>query len=145
MFKEILVAIDDSDQASAALELAIGLAKTIGSSLTLIHVLDPANVAATAGAGAGSTIEIELDELQTAGRALLDEAAARVRTAGLSVTPVLRDGVPPATILDTAKRSECDLIVMGTHGRTGVARLFIGSTAEAVLRAATIPVLVKHS
>ena len=146
MFKEILVAVDDSAQSTAALELAIALAKTIGASLTLVHAVDPGKIAAAAGdVGAATAIEVELEELQDAGRGLLDEAAARSRGAGLSVTPILRDGVPAATILDTAKRSNCDLIVLGTHGRSGVARLFLGSTAEAVLREAQIPVLIKRS
>lgn len=145
MFRRILVAVDESDQSAAALDLAIGLATTLGSSLTLIHALDPAKVAATADGGAGATIEIELDELQTAGRAVLDEATARVRAAGLSVTPIMCDGVPAATIVDTAQRNECDLIVMGTKGRHGVARIFLGSTAESVLHESTIPVLVKRT
>ena len=146
MFKDILVAVDDSAQSTAALDLAIALAKTVGASLILVHAIDPGTIAATAGdVGAAAAVEVELDELQDAGKELLDEAAARARKAGLQVTPIMRDGVAAPTILDTAKRSNCDLIVLGTHGRQGVARLFLGSTAEAVLREAQIPVLIKRS
>ena len=146
MFKEILVAVDDSEQANAALDLAIELGRTLGSALTLVHALDPGKIAASAGdVGAGAALEIELEELQDAGKELMAGAVERVRAAGLSATPIVRDGVPAPTILDTARRSACDLIVIGTHGRHGVARLFIGSTAETVLRESPIPVLIKRS
>jgi len=146
VFKDILVAIDDTDQANAALDLAIELARALGSELTLVHALDPGRIAASAGdVGAGAALEIELDELEAAGKELMASAVERVKAAGLGVTPIVRDGVPAATIVDTARRSGCDLIVIGTHGRGGVARLFLGSTAEAVLRESPIPVVVKRS
>jgi nucleotide-binding universal stress UspA family protein len=146
VFKEILVAVDNSEPSAAALDLAVELGTAFESSVTVLHVVDPAALAAAAGdAGASAAVEIELDEMQTAGKSLLDEVCGRVRKAGLQATPVLRDGAPAATIIDTAKRSNCDLIVMGTHGRRGVARLFLGSTAEAVLRESDVPVLVKRT
>ncbi|MGH7684242.1 MAG: universal stress protein, partial [Vulcanimicrobiaceae bacterium] len=93
----------------------------------------------------GNVLEIEMDELQTAGKELLETAAARVRAAGVDVTTLLRDGLPAATILDTARHSDCDVIVLGTHGRHGVARVFLGSCAESVLRDSPVPVLIKRS
>jgi nucleotide-binding universal stress UspA family protein len=146
MFTNILVAIDESPQAAAAIDLAVELAKTLKSRITLVHALDPAALATSADdAGATSVMEIELDELQTAGKALVETTAARVREAGLTVESIVRDGVPAQVILDTAVRSNCDLIVIGTHGRHGIERFFIGSCAEQVLREAAIPVLVKRS
>ena len=146
MFKAILVAVDESPQAAAALELAIGLAKTLGASLTLVHAIDPAAIASAADdAAAATAMEIELDELQTAGKELLEATSARARAAGIAASTVVRDGAPSAVILDTARRTGSDLIVIGTHGRHGVARLFVGSCAEAVLRESPVPVLVKRS
>lgn len=146
MFQAILVAVDESPQSAAAVDLAIGLAKALGSSLTLVHVVDPAAIASAASdAAAAPVMEMELDELQTAGKELLEATSGRARAAGVKATTVLRDGAPAATILDTARRSECDLIVIGTHGRHGVARLFLGSCAETVVRESTIPVLIKRS
>jgi nucleotide-binding universal stress UspA family protein len=146
MFHNILVAIDESPQAAAALDLAIELGKTLKSTITLVHALDPGAIASTADdAGAVSVMEIELDELQNAGKELIEATSQRVRDAGLHVESIVRDGVPAQTILDTATRANCDLIVMGTHGRHGIERFFLGSCSEAVLRESPIPVLVKRS
>lgn len=146
MFRNILVAIDESPQSAAALDLALELGKTLKSRITLVHALDPAAIASTADdAGAASVMEIELDELQSAGKELLEATSQRVRDAGLEVESIVRDGIPAQTILDTATRANCDLIVMGTHGRHGIERFFIGSCAEQVLRESPVPVLVKRS
>ena len=146
VFSRILVAIDDSPQAASALDLALELAKAVSGSIVLVHAIDPGAIASAANdAGAASVMEIELDELEASGKELLEATTARVRAAGLQVDATLRDGVPSAVILDTASRSDCDLIVMGTHGRHGVARVFLGSCAETVLRESQVPVLVKRS
>jgi nucleotide-binding universal stress UspA family protein len=145
MFSRILVAVDESPQAAAALDLAIELAKTLSASIVLLHVIDAGSVAAAATEGAATVIEIEIDELQAAGRELLDATSAQVRSAGVAVETMLRDGVPAGTIVDTASRANVDLIVIGTHGRHGVARAFLGSCAEGVLRDSPVPVLVKRS
>jgi nucleotide-binding universal stress UspA family protein len=146
VFKAILVAVDESPQAAAALDLAIGLAKTLGAALTLVHAIDPAAIASAADdAAAASAMEIELEELQTAGLQLVEAASAKARAAGISAATVVRDGTPSTVILDTARRTDSDLIVIGTHGRHGVARFFVGSCAEAVLRESPVPVLIKRS
>ena len=144
MFKEILVSIDDSPPSLGALDLAIELAKSLGSSLTILHVIDPASVASTVDAAGATTIDIELEELEEAGKGLLEGAKTRAVAAGVKAGTTLRDGQPAATILDSAKRCESELIVIGTHARSGVARFFLGSTAEAVLRQSPIPVLVRR-
>lgn len=146
-FKNILVAVDESAQASAALDLAIDLAKAVGAALTIVHAVDPALVASVAvdAAAAAATMEIEMDELQAAGKELLEGAVAHARAAGLSATSTLLDGVPAPAILETARRAGCDLIAIGTHGRHGLARVFLGSCAEAVVRESTVPVLIKRS
>lgn len=146
MFKHILVAIDESPQSAAGLDLAIGLAEGLEATITLVHALDPTTLATSADdAGSTSVMEIELDELQASAKELVDATTARVRAVGLDVEAIVRDGVPAKVILDTALRSNCDLIVMGTHGRHGIERFFLGSCAEAVLRESPIPVLVKRS
>ena len=144
-FKNVLVAIDDSPQASAALDLAISLSHDLGASLAIVHCVDPAIVAAAAGSEGAAVVEIELDELETAGKELLETASRRAKAAGLDVTAIMRNGDPAPTIVDTARHSDCDLIVLGTHGRHGMTRLFLGSCAESVLRQSPVPVLVKRS
>jgi nucleotide-binding universal stress UspA family protein len=145
MFKQILVAVDESDQSTAALDLAIELGKTLGSALTLVHVLDPGKVSTPADVTAVSTVEIEVEDLEDAGKSILESAVARAKGAGLEVTSMMRDGIPAPTIIDSATRSNCDLIVLGTHGRHGVAHFFLGSTAESVARDSKVPVLIKRS
>jgi nucleotide-binding universal stress UspA family protein len=146
VFKNILVAVDESPQSAAAVDLAVSLAKALGSSLTLLHAIDPAAIASAAeDGGAAAAVQIELDELREAGEELLEGMSERAAAAGLRAASVLRDGPPAATILDAARRAGCDLIVLGTHGRRGVARFFLGSCAEAVLRDAPVPVLIKRS
>jgi len=66
---------------------------------------------------------------------------SRIRAYGISVTETIRGGLPADSIVGLARGSNCDLIIMGTHGRRGVSRLFKGSVAEAVLRRASCPVL----
>ena len=144
MFKDVLVAVDDSPPSMGALELAIDLAKSLGSALTIVHVIDPGSAASTVDAAGATAIDIELEELEDAGKGLLEESAARAKAAGVEVSTLLRDGPPAPTILDSAKRSNAEAIVIGTHTRTSVARFFLGSTAEAVVRQSPVPVLVRR-
>lgn len=139
-FRSILVPTDFSPQATAALEAATDLARRFESSITLLHVyavpgllMPDGFVAATPDA---------LRELLDAVERSLKELRARTEAPGRTVETIARQGGAHHEIVEVARERGHDLIVIGTHGRTGVARFLIGSVAERVVRDAPCPVLV---
>ena len=142
MFNRILVPTDFSDSSDAALEYARALAQKFDASLFLLHVIEPTF---TAGA---FTNEMYVPETPGMYAVLLKEAlskfAHRVRPsdrARYAATTEVITGPCAGTIVQYAADRDIDLIVMGTHGRTGLAHLLMGSVAEHVVRAAPCPVL----
>ncbi len=125
---------DFSERAAPALDVATALARDYSARLVIVHVAPPPILASNLGA----SVELPTGwETQT--RARLD--ALRVGEQKVPVTRILAIGDPAAEILRLAETCRADLIVMGTHGRTGMARLLAGSVAEVVSRAAPCPVL----
>src|SRR5262245_52215944 len=138
--QHVLVPIDFSATADRALEYAIALAQQLQARLTLLHVLEMTPVTMeemTAGVAA-----TYLEAQETEAQQLLQASLERVQRAGLQGDILLVQGTPTPTIVDMAGEQGVDLIVMGTHGRTGLAHLFMGSVAEHVIRQAPCPVLV---
>jgi nucleotide-binding universal stress UspA family protein len=140
MFKHILVPIDGSDCSLQALEVAAKFAGEQQARLTICTVVDPAKAAAMAF-GEASMAAACLDALDEEGKALVGDAAGRVKVIWPSEVAVL-DGAPVDTIVDYARESEADLVIIGSHGRSGIQRLFLGSVAEGVIRNASMPVMV---
>ena len=137
VIQHILTPVDFSSPSLASLEYAIQFANRVGAKLTLLHVLEP--VFHDLGLGLG---QIEHEPVKRAHwEAHLAELAALVRSFGLSADTVVCGGIPSHSILACALKRQCDLIVMGTHGRRGLSNGRFGSVAEAVLRQATCPVL----
>ena len=140
--QRILVPTDFSETADAALDYAALLAERFGATLQLLHVVpDPFLTE-------GLTSEAYIAEAPTVRTALLQDAQARLAhralPAGVQKVPIERDvlfGQGAGTIADFAAVRGMDLIVMGTHGRTGLAHLFLGSVAERLVRTAPCPVL----
>ncbi len=142
-FRHILVPTDFSKCSDVALDLAARLAHDHGAALELLHVVDVADLPLDAmihppAHPAGITVAEHTRTL--ADRELAD------RLARLPVPVEIRraystHGSPSRAILDHAKQTNADLIVMGTHGRTGLAHLLVGSVAEKVVRHSPIPVL----
>jgi len=134
----IVAATDFSPCSQTATRLAAALARRRNASLILVHTLEPLPVdpavAPMGGAWEG--------ELARAAEQALDVQAQGLRKSGLVVEAKVRFGTAAAEILAIATAAKADLIVVGTHGRRGVARLFLGSCAEAVVRRSTCPVLV---
>lgn len=131
--RTILHPTDFSPRAEQAYRVARSLARSYKARLVVLHVLSappflPHGEREWPSAPAGT------------GR---HEAWARLR--GLSRTCRLRQGRPASEILTVARGVSCELIVMGTHGRTGLSRAFLGSVAEDVLRQAPCPVLIVRS
>ena len=144
MYQRILVPIDGSPTAERGLAEAIKLGRLTGAQLRLIHVVDELSFALSASQGMTLTGDV-LDMLREAGAEILAHGAASVRAAGLQVDTVLKDsfaGRVSDLVISEASAWPADLIVLGTHGRRGVGRLFLGSDAETIVRSAPIPVLL---
>lgn len=137
--KRIVVAVDDSSCANRALEFAISLAKAEGSTLSFCSVADPSAV----GGSLEPVVMVErtLEAIDQEAAGAVSEASAKAKSAGVAVDGIVLKGDPAREILAFAERTGADAIVMGTHGRTGLPRLLMGSVAEGVLRSATIPVV----
>jgi nucleotide-binding universal stress UspA family protein len=145
-FTRVLVPTDFSGLSGAALEYGQALAERCGASLHVLHVVeDPFLVGATSS-------EIYVPDVPALRAELVTEAEARLASLlpggvrdRLRVTTEVRVGKAAAVIIEVAEEQRCDLIVMGTHGRTGVAHLFLGSVAEKVVRTAPCPVVTIRS
>jgi nucleotide-binding universal stress UspA family protein len=135
----ILHPTDFSGNSSSAFRLACSLARDFGARLVVLHV-QPAPIAL------GGEIGPVREATAAVRDALWEQLTAVVPDdRGIPVEHRLRVGDEAAEIVDVAKEAGCDLIVMGTHGRTGLGRLLMGSVAEQVLRHASCPVLTVKS
>jgi len=130
----VLVATDFSPQASNALEWARSLAGAFGAKLVLLHVVDVSSLAKTGALMAGPNA---LHLLREQAQRSMDELKARIPDADT----VIREGSPSPVIVDAAVELQCQMIVMGTHGRSGLAHFVLGSVAEYVVRNSNVPVL----
>lgn len=143
MYSKILVPVDGSETSTRGLNEAIKIAKAQGSELRLVHIVNEFILDVTYSAGVFPQNLIE--SLVKTGRSILDAAESAAKKAGVKADSVLIEsigGVAADLILAQAKSWQPDLIVMGTHGRRGLARLALGSDAENVVRAATVPVML---
>jgi len=137
--KHILVAVDFSGPSLAALRYSVDLARTLKARLEIVHVVEPLTYAPMIG----SAVDLDKfrEEQERAAQLRLAKLAADLRRKGVRFRTELRVGAAPSAILDIAKRSAADLIVMATEGRHGIGRLLLGSVAERVVRNAPCPVL----
>ena len=141
-FTRVVLPVDFSRGNAAALEVVARLRGRGGSlRLTVLHVVDP--TAASVGMPAATWADI-LGQLETAARHGVERFVAQARKrlgAGARVQGFVVHGTPADAICRTAKRLRADVIVIGTHGRTGIAHALLGSVAERVVRLAGRPVL----
>jgi nucleotide-binding universal stress UspA family protein len=136
MYSTILHPIDGSEASMAATDHAIELAAATDATLRVLYVVD---VSALAADDYGTVL---LDSLERSGRDAVDEVAARAEAAGVEAESVIETGVPFREILEETETSGADLVVMGTHGRTGLDRFLLGSVSARVVRTSPTPVLV---
>jgi len=136
----IIVPTDFSKPADYALEVAGSLARDHGAKLVILHT---APTPVYTGEIVVPLPEIDYKEMAWASFHRLEEIDPKMRE--LRVETVVCDGDPVREIIREARERNADMIVMGTHGRTGVRRLLMGSVAEAVLRRASCPVLTVKS
>ncbi len=139
-FRRILHASDFSPASRPAFAQAIDLAKRDGSRLTVVHVMTPTPVVTDGYVSPKVWDDLERQVRGHAQREV-DKLVARARQAGVRATSMLLDGTPADRIVRAARRLSADLIVLGTHGRGGLAKLFLGSVAERVIAMARCPVL----
>ncbi|MBV8198541.1 MAG: universal stress protein [Candidatus Eremiobacteraeota bacterium] len=140
MFKRITVALDGSECAEQALQVALKLAETEQAELAICSVVDPIMIAGTAPPSPG--MELVIREMETTAALLVAGAVEAARKASLVAIGETRAGVAAFEILKYAKEVGADAIVMGTHGRGGIRRFFMGSVAETVLRESPVPVII---
>ncbi|GGN93280.1 MULTISPECIES: universal stress protein [Haloarcula] len=141
MGKRILVPVDGSDQAKAASEFVVD--NYPDATVVLLHVINPAEAGYSAQASVPSFSEEWYQQKKAAAESLFDDLEAAAHDAGVeTVERVLEVGRPTQTIVDYADDHDIDQIVMGSHGRSGVSRILLGSVAETVVRRATVPVTV---
>ncbi len=144
MYERILVPTDGSELTGRAVAAAIGLAKTLGAELHTLCVKEPFPYGAVAEMQPTPPQEFFDAQERSAARhvrAVIDACDA----AGVVCHAETIEGVQPwEAIIDYAEKKRCDLIVMGSHGRSGLASLFLGSETDDVLRHTKLPVLVVH-
>ena len=132
----ILLATDFSPGSRQARDSAHGLARRLGAEILVVHVSEPLAVVP------GS--DLAADEAAMAQRAL-DGVVSELTRDGVTARGLLVPGEPAAEIVRLAERERADMVVVGTHGRSGLAHVLIGSVAERVVRRAPCPVLtVRH-
>ncbi len=138
--KAILVPVDGSDCSMHALDFAVELASSLGAEIVVCHVLDLSRAAAMS-AGAAQLVEESMQLLRTEGKEIVDRAVARAG-AKVPVSTRVPEGAPVEQIEQLAAELPANFIVLGSHGRTGLDRLLMGSVAEGVVRAASVPAMV---
>ncbi|HEY3027095.1 MAG TPA: universal stress protein [Pyrinomonadaceae bacterium] len=141
--RSILLPTDFSDCANFALPYAAGIARATGASLLCVHVVETV-VPAVGYSGMSEPLPIAdiSEQLEESAEREMPRVAACEECAGLNVEEMIVHGDAATEIVRVARERSVDLIVVSSHGRTGLGRILFGSTAEAVVRHATCPVLV---
>jgi nucleotide-binding universal stress UspA family protein len=140
--KKILVPTDFSDCAKKALQYAIPFAKEHEAAITLLYVV-PSNYAAGEYGGIDyASLEAEMRADGERQLAQLAQLCVDEKPGAVPANTLVRTGSPADEIIDVAKSLRADLIVISTHGRTGLKHVFLGSVVEHVVRRAPCPVLV---
>ena len=134
MYERILVPTDGSVGSAHVALQAIDIAETYGATIHVLHVVDESVRAFVAGFGDES-------ELDDRGKEAVERVAAMARAHDVDVVTAIEDGDPARHIVEYADEIDADLIVAGTHGRSGVERRLIGSVAERLVRRARCPVM----
>ena len=131
--RKILVPTDFSEHSNKALEYAVAFAKQFGAELMLVHVVRPYPVGP-------EMAPVDIESIQDA-KTELEGLRTRIDQV-VHCQTVLRTGDPRVEIISAARELDVDLIIVSTHGRTGLAHLVLGGTAEKIVRHAQCPVLV---
>ena len=139
--KRIVVGTDFSDRSDAALDAAISVAVAFQAAVDLVHVVEPGVLATPDSLGAMALATSSAPIVQQIDEALASRAE-KATSAGLVCQTNSLEGDPSRELVRHAEKMKADLIVMGTHGRTGLEHVVLGSVAERVVQHANCPVLV---
>jgi len=137
--KKILVPIDFSDYSKNALRYSEEVARIYNAKLYLVYVIEPVIYPADFSMGQVALPSMDI-EMNTRAKEELDNLAKK-ELPGLEVKTIIKTGKPFVEIIETASQEDIDLIIIATHGHTGVEHILFGSTAEKVVRKAPCPVL----
>ncbi len=143
MYKHLLIATDGSELARKALDQGLALAKALGARVLIVHV----TISWTSVAIGEITLSLPPENYERmaadTAQTILAEAAMAAKTAGVEFDTLhIKDHLPAQGIIDAATERGVDLIVMASHGRSGFARLLLGSEANEVVSKSTVPVLI---
>lgn len=143
MFDRILIPTDGSEAVGSAVEMALDLAEIHEATLHVLFIVDqPTSIS---GTGEGfSGLDNLLDALEEEGHETTDALREEAEARGIETETAVRHGNPSDDIIGYANENDVGLIVMGTHGRTGIKRALLGSVTEDVVRHSDIPVLTVH-
>jgi nucleotide-binding universal stress UspA family protein len=140
--RRIMHATDFSPASTAALKRAMAMAKADRAQLIIVHVMTPPALALP---GDGYISPSLYEDLEASARAQaqkrLNAIVGRARKAGVRATGLLLEGVPHERVARAARAKKVDLLVIGTHGRTGLAKFFLGSVAARLIASVSCPVL----
>jgi nucleotide-binding universal stress UspA family protein len=139
-FQHILVPVDFGEAMHPAIDLAVALARKFEGQLTLVYAFDPSPFTAMAPLAP----QIDVEPLIASAETELKKVLAQLRAQWPRSDSLLRRGLPCDVILEAAKQHGCDSMVIGTHGRRGMARFLLGSVAEKIVRLSSVPVLTVH-
>jgi universal stress protein A len=137
---KLLLAIDDSEYSQEAVEQVATHFNPQTTEIKMLHVLQPPSYSLPPQMSRGYAPELEA--MENDARSNLDKLAKKLRAAGFAVGAAVEKGEVRSTIFDSAADYSADLIVLGSHGHTGLERLLLGSVAESVVRHAKCSVLV---
>ncbi|OGO57379.1 MAG: hypothetical protein A2V85_16010 [Chloroflexi bacterium RBG_16_72_14] len=135
--RKLLLATDLSEASTAATEEAFELAGRLGASLLIVSVIDPGSLRLP-----GGRYHARMDQVRARREALAQALVERGREEGVAVSFLVWDGDPGDMIVSAAEAEHADMVIVGSHGRGAVGRLFLGSVSEHVVRHAPCPVLV---
>jgi len=140
-FTKVLVGTDFSDSAGRALERAVDVAERYGAQFHVMHVWALPHVATSLVIDPGFEWHTPVEQ---AARAQLDALMEQLRANGVEASSSLLGGVAWEQLVESIVTLGADLVVVGTHGRSGLHRALLGSVAERVVRHASVPVLTVH-
>ena len=134
MYNKILVTTDGSEGSKAAVDHASEIAKEFDSSVSILYVVDVRK-------GPQNVIDVIRHGFEEIGREVTEKIKDELQSKDISAEAYIEYGIPYEQILDFSKQEDIDMIVMSTHGRTGLDRLLIGSVTEKIVRNSKVPVL----
>ncbi|MFD1684656.1 universal stress protein [Halobellus litoreus] len=138
MYDRILIPTDGSECADSAVEHALDIAAQYDAELHVLSVVDSRDVSHSAPAISPEQVQ---QTLRDRAESVVESVAERAEAAGVTVVTAVEPGIPDDVVVEYAADEDCDLIVMGTHGRTGLERYLLGSVTERTVRRSSVPVL----